>query len=257
MEITRNEPLYKQVAAVLRQAVADGEYLPGSLLPSEAQLSQRYRVSRPTVRQAIAALRTEGLVDVVNGKGSFVRARSGRPAPTVERTITRTDNHFSTPTDDWPEAEPPTVYRTQTDAVTGPLLGLESEEALIGCDRLITDPATGARTLHQTLVPFATADSTPLENTPEARPSEIYAILTAAGHDLTWRETVYARMPLPDERTALHLPEAVPLMVITRITYDASGQPLLLEESRTGGIHAAFGYAITAASDKRHAVRSR
>ena len=54
MDIIRNEPLYKQVAAVLRQAIADGEYEPGGALPSEAVLAERYKVSRPTVRQAIA-----------------------------------------------------------------------------------------------------------------------------------------------------------------------------------------------------------
>lgn len=255
MEITRNEPLYKQVAAVLRQVIADGEYLPGSLLPSEAQLSARYKVSRPTVRQAIAALRTEGLIDVVNGKGSYVRAHTNRPTRTIGRTITRTGDHYGTPADDWPEAEPATVYRTHTDATTGPLLGLESDEPLIGCDRLLTDPTTGARTIHRTLIPFATADGTSLENTPGARPVEIYASL-AAGHDLTWHETVHARMPLPDERATLQLPEAVPLLVITRITYDVSGQPLILEEGRTGAHSTALGYFIAPTLDQP-AVRSR
>ncbi|MGI9062500.1 MAG: GntR family transcriptional regulator, partial [Pseudonocardiaceae bacterium] len=70
---TRPEGLYQQVAQRVRQDITEGRYQPGDPLPSESHLSQPYHVSRQTVRQAIATLRSEGLVEVEQGRGTFVR----------------------------------------------------------------------------------------------------------------------------------------------------------------------------------------
>ncbi|MCW2894847.1 MAG: GntR family transcription regulator, partial [Actinomycetia bacterium] len=51
------ESLYRKVAGDIKAAIAAGAYPPGALLPSEAELAERYSVSRGTVRQAFAALR--------------------------------------------------------------------------------------------------------------------------------------------------------------------------------------------------------
>jgi GntR family transcriptional regulator len=56
------ESLYRQVADDIKAAIAAGEYPPGALLPSEADLAERYSVSRGTVRQAFAALRADGVI---------------------------------------------------------------------------------------------------------------------------------------------------------------------------------------------------
>ncbi|MEU3303885.1 MULTISPECIES: GntR family transcriptional regulator [unclassified Streptomyces] len=55
-------PLYLKVAADLRTAITAGEYGSGAKLPAEDELARRYGVSRGTVRQALAALRTDGLI---------------------------------------------------------------------------------------------------------------------------------------------------------------------------------------------------
>ncbi|WP_327308728.1 GntR family transcriptional regulator [Streptomyces sp. NBC_01298] len=55
-------PLYLKVAGDLRTAIAAGEYGSGARLPAEDELARRYGVSRGTVRQALAALRTDGLI---------------------------------------------------------------------------------------------------------------------------------------------------------------------------------------------------
>jgi GntR family transcriptional regulator len=55
------------IAASLRDQIVAGELIPGSALPSEAMLSTRFKVSRGTVRQALATLRAEGLI--VGGRG--------------------------------------------------------------------------------------------------------------------------------------------------------------------------------------------
>lgn len=62
------------VAAELRRAIDDGQHAPGSRLPSERALSERFGVSRVTMRRAIAELEGEGLLRVARGSGAYVRA---------------------------------------------------------------------------------------------------------------------------------------------------------------------------------------
>ncbi|MGV9315590.1 GntR family transcriptional regulator [Streptomyces sp. NPDC003691] len=244
--IERPGPLYQQVADAIRHGIASGDYPPGSPLPSEAQLIERYEVSRPTVRNAISALRTEGLIEVRHGKGSFVK---GAPTPhlTIERTVSRTGADYTNGGPAWQEAHEATRYRTRTTAETGPLLGLAEGEELFGADRTLTDPATAVRALHTLLIPFATADQAPaLAKNPGMPVEEIYTVLAQAGHKLTWSETVRARMPQSDERTALELPDATPVLHTLLVTHGTKNAPLLLEELRTSGSHAQLAYRITA-----------
>ncbi|MFE2635597.1 GntR family transcriptional regulator [Streptomyces scopuliridis] len=249
-EIQRPGALYQQVAAEIRSGIVAGEYRPGAPLPSEAQLIDRYQVSRPTVRKAISALRAEGLIEVIHGKGSYVRALPA-PAVTIERTITRSGKTFRTGHHAWQQVEAPTVYRTTTTATTGPLLGLAEGEALFAVDRLLSDPRTDTRALHRVLIPFATADEAEqLSEAPDAEPEQIYAILTAAGHKLTWDETVSARMPLPDERATLQIPDATPIVHAARVTLGTDRRPLILEELRASADRAQLAYRVTADSPR-------
>ena len=70
-------PKYAQVIAELQRRIESGEYPPGSLIPSEHQLSAEFGTARPTVVRALRVLRQEGWIETQQGKGSFVR---GRPA---------------------------------------------------------------------------------------------------------------------------------------------------------------------------------
>lgn len=56
----------------LRTAIVDGHFPPGTKLPSEAQLGKSHGVSRTVVREAIASLRADRLVDTRQGAGVFV-----------------------------------------------------------------------------------------------------------------------------------------------------------------------------------------
>jgi GntR family transcriptional regulator len=70
-------PLFAQVRDALRADILRGTLVPGDRLPSESELIARFGVSRITVRQALSELQADGLVQTVNGKGSFV-TRPGR-----------------------------------------------------------------------------------------------------------------------------------------------------------------------------------
>jgi GntR family transcriptional regulator len=71
---------YQVIADALRQRVRAGEYAPGRVLPSEAELGVEFDASRVTVRRALEVLRDEGLVDARQGFGWFV-ATSPIPQP--------------------------------------------------------------------------------------------------------------------------------------------------------------------------------
>jgi GntR family transcriptional regulator len=65
-------PLYAQLESILAAEIAAGTPPPGSRLPNEEQVVERYAVSRTTVRQTIQNLVRRGLIEIRRGKGTFV-----------------------------------------------------------------------------------------------------------------------------------------------------------------------------------------
>jgi GntR family transcriptional regulator len=68
-----SEPAYSQLATILRRQIADGMYPPGGRIPSESTISRQHGISIMTVRQAISLLLEQGLVERVQGSGTFVK----------------------------------------------------------------------------------------------------------------------------------------------------------------------------------------
>ncbi len=66
-------PLYAQIAARVRIAVAAGDLLPGDPLPSVRVLSRDLRVNPATVSQAYRDLAADGFVEKRHGQGTFVQ----------------------------------------------------------------------------------------------------------------------------------------------------------------------------------------
>lgn len=65
-------PMYVQLRDALAKAIEDGELVQGDRLPSETDLCARFRVGRPTVRQALGLLRQEGWLVTRKGAGTYV-----------------------------------------------------------------------------------------------------------------------------------------------------------------------------------------
>lgn len=74
-------PLYIQLREVIRNKIEDGEYPVGTAIPSESQLADTYDLNPLSVRSALAALKYEGLLRSVQGKGVFVNG------PKTERDL--------------------------------------------------------------------------------------------------------------------------------------------------------------------------
>lgn len=66
-------PLWGQIAARVRVAVAAGELRPGEILPSVRELAKRLRVNPATVAQAYRELAREGFVETRHGAGTFIK----------------------------------------------------------------------------------------------------------------------------------------------------------------------------------------
>jgi GntR family transcriptional regulator len=71
-----NSPLYKEIAAQMRDALAGGEWKPGEAIPAERKLSTRFGVSIGTVRKAIDELVLANLLIRQQGRGTFVASHN-------------------------------------------------------------------------------------------------------------------------------------------------------------------------------------
>lgn len=78
-----NDPLYVRVYDELAARIASGRSGRGGKLPPERVISEELGVSRATVRRALAALESEGLIESVQGRGTFLTPRLAEPANTL------------------------------------------------------------------------------------------------------------------------------------------------------------------------------
>jgi GntR family transcriptional repressor for pyruvate dehydrogenase complex len=81
LQTIKVQRLYLQVAQRLQHLIAEEGFEPGSRLPSERDLAERFGVSRPTIREAIIALEIARQVEVRTGSGVYVLEAPGTPDP--------------------------------------------------------------------------------------------------------------------------------------------------------------------------------
>lgn len=74
IRVKRIEPAYRQVADQLRTLILQGQLGPGDRLPNEVELSEKFGVSRSTVREALRSLASQSLLTTQRGVtgGSFI-----------------------------------------------------------------------------------------------------------------------------------------------------------------------------------------
>ena len=74
----KNRRLFWQVVDKIEKLIDKGAYPPGSRIPPERELAESFKVSRPTIREAIIALEVRGHVEVKNGSGVYVTEKSAQ-----------------------------------------------------------------------------------------------------------------------------------------------------------------------------------
>ncbi|MET4102542.1 GntR family transcriptional repressor for pyruvate dehydrogenase complex [Roseovarius sp. MBR-78] len=71
-KIRSRSKLSELISGQLRGLILRGELAPGTQLPTESEMIEQFGVSRTVVREAVSALKTDGLVTVHQGRGAFV-----------------------------------------------------------------------------------------------------------------------------------------------------------------------------------------
>lgn len=115
--------------------IKDDGLKPGDKLPTEAQLTQRFKISRPALREALKLLEQDDVIFVEHGRGRFVSAMS---AVTVERPITVFESvtdmtqHYGYKTNN----KVLSIAEEEPDATTAGCLKLSPGERVIRIERL-------------------------------------------------------------------------------------------------------------------------
>ena len=229
-----DRPIYQQVADLLRERIMSGPLPPHTQLPSESELIDELGVSRVSARGAYNVLRAEGLVYSVRGRGTFVqerrpvarvapsRYRAGRDPDGPDETAFTRDHQV-----DWDD------YRLDRTFTEVPATGLVAE--LFGVDE--GTPVLERQFVFyaddqpkQSSVSYLLADM--VRDTPVADPANepwkggTIAQLATLGVEVTAIDhIVTARMPDPNERRHLHIPDGVPVLCVVR-TMLAGEQPV-------------------------------
>ena len=229
-------PAFRQVAADLRQEIASGRLAPGARLPSERELVDAYGVSRPTIRDAVNLLRSEGLVTSEHGRGVFVRVPASLGQRMAHSRLSRevrrrTGGAFFADAAEHgftPSADVSVRFEEAYERVAG-YLALEPGSEVTVRDRVMR--ADG-------LVVQLAVSRLPREPTPDTASEQVgtrgggtHARLEEAGHRLaSFVEHVGARMPTPDEASLLQLAEGVPVVTVTRVAYREDGRPVEMND---------------------------
>lgn len=117
---TSEKPTYRTLADDFRQKISSGVFAPGMRLPTEVELRDQYKVSRHTIRQALKEIVAEGLLDQIQGSGTYVRGHPKADSSYI-KTIGSLEDLVQ-----WPgtETEVLTPFATHLDASTAARLQL-------------------------------------------------------------------------------------------------------------------------------------
>ena len=74
LTLIRPKRMYEQIAEQIEALIRAGSFAPGTRLPAEREIAERIGVSRPSLREALIALETVGLIETRIGDGTYVRS---------------------------------------------------------------------------------------------------------------------------------------------------------------------------------------
>ena len=227
---TSDRPVFRQIADFARDDIQSGKLAEGARLPSEREFMDQYAAARGTVRQALALLKSEGLIQTEHGRGAFVRrrppvrriagdrfARKHREAGKAAFLAEAEAEGMS------PGVEVLKVGAETADPAVAGRLGLEpGSKVLVRRRRYLADGDPVE--LATSYVPWDLASGTAMTKK-NPGPGGIYARLEEGGHRLgRFTEEVSARMPTPEETRSLRLSAGTPVFGLLRTAVDEAGR---------------------------------
>ncbi len=214
-------PLYRQIKALILQALESGEWRPGQAIPSEQELAARFSVSQGTVRKAIDEMAADNLLVRKQGKGTYVASHNDPRALFRFLRLVPVDGELSSP-----QSIPLDCWRAKAGQEASRMLAIEPGAPIIIVRRLLK---------------FA---SKPVVIDEIYLPGEVFQGLTAETLQ-GWNGSLYSlfesrfgiRMIRAQERIravaadrgaseALKLPEGTPLLSVERVTYTYGDKPV-------------------------------
>jgi len=212
------DTIWQQIATTLRAEIAAGTPPPGGRLPSEAALAARFAVNRHTVRRALDALAREGLIQIAQGRGSFVAEDvldyAIGPRTRFSEWIRRHNRE--------PGGQVLRLIELPAEASVARGLGVAEGGPVILLERLgLADGRPVSLTTHH----FPAALGPGLLDALRDWPG-ISAALAAIGIADYRRQVsrVTARAPTAEEAALLRIPRSRPLLVAENVNVDAAGR---------------------------------
>jgi len=213
-------PLHHQAYLILRDAILSGRYRPGTLLPTEEAFAAEFGVSRITIRRAMEALVQADLIDRQQGKGTFVR-RGAVSAPVQVPTfsmieqITRIGATTEVKVVEFGWELPPADVRKA--------FGLTEGQKLQRAVRVRYQDG-------EPLIHLTTFVSEAIGNTitrEDMGREALYTLIRRAGKQIVRGEqTISAALASPVLSQRLNVKIGAPLLSVTRMMQDASGEPV-------------------------------
>lgn len=227
------KPRYQLIADELRGAIADGTLQRGDRLASEHELMRRFGVSRGTIRQALAALRADGVVS-----GSQGRRRSvNRPPLTQPLSELISFSAWAESLGRRPSARLIEARPAEADDDTGRALGLTPGDAVFRVVRVRLADDVPLMIERTAFVPAVGA----LLAGVNLETSSIYASLDAAGVAVGSARHALSAIPAArDDAKLLGIAADAPLLRVRRVGYAAGGEPLEWSDDRYRGDQVEF-----------------
>ncbi|MFC7261543.1 GntR family transcriptional regulator [Streptomyces lutosisoli] len=229
----QKRPKYRRIADALRAQIDAGEYGPGDRLPGENPLAAEHGVAAMTARQALNALKNEGLVEARKGAGFYVRSFK----PIRRRSIARLSReHWGSGATIFSadDARELTVEASLLGEVTAPepiarVLDLgEAGSSFARTRRFIVEDRPVL--LSTSYMPYDLVAGTPVAEV-ETGPGGTYARLADLGHaPVHFREEVRVRAPSAEDAARLRLSADTPVIKIVRTAYEATGRAIEVNE---------------------------
>lgn len=211
-------PRYKQLCRHISGLVAAGTLQPDDQLPSERDIAEIANVSRVTVRNAIAELVEDGLIEQRQGAGSFVRGAGERFEQSLSSLVSFTENLAARGIVSTSEVLLTGVFRPTTTEAT--VLGLSAHHQVARVHRLRRGDGVPMALEHSSLP----EDILPR---PDKITVSLYELLRARGKAPTraMQSVTAINAPGPVAQH-LDLPEGTAVLKIDRTAYLATGRPI-------------------------------